>query len=617
MSDTLTIPLSKLTLWSGNVRKTGAREGIAELAASIAAHGLIQPLLVRKAQRGYEIVAGQRRFHALKSLAKAGKIAKNYAVSCTLATDTVEAAELSLAENVMRAPMHPADQFEAFRKLIDDGASVTDIAARFGVSDGLVLKRMKLGRLSPVILSAYRENEIGLEEAQAFALVDDHDAQERVLAELSSWRLNAQSIRRALTEGEVPMSDKRMRFIGAEAYQAAGGVIRRDLFSEDDTAYAQDAALLEALVTQKLADVAKSVGGEGWKWVEVMSDIDYSSFSSPQRLYPERENLSDDAQAELDSLAAEYDSLVDSDDEADADRLAEIEERIDALETASKTWPARTLAVAGAVVSLFLNGEVRIERGLVRKEDAKLAVQLTRGEPEGVPAPKPEFSSSLIESLTAQKSAALAATLATNADVALAAVVHALLLRAFYPGHREDSCLKLSLGGAVLPKAITPESCKGVEALHAAIKVLREHLPFDAGDLWQWCLNKPKSDLLATLALLAGMSVDTVQRKTDRADGGRLKNADELADAVALDMTGWFAPTAQNYFSRVSRAQILAAIDEVKAGHAPALEKLKKAELAKCAADLLSDTGWLPKPLSSAHDDDVADDVLALAQAAE
>jgi ParB family chromosome partitioning protein len=613
MSDTLTIPLSKLTLWSGNVRKTGAREGIAELAASIAAHGLIQPLLVRKAQRGYEIIAGQRRFHALKSLAKAGKIAKNFAVSCTLATDTVEAAELSLAENVMRAPMHPADQFEAFRKLIDDGATVTDVAARFGVSDGLVLKRMKLGRLSPVILAAYRENEIGLEEAQAFALVDDHDAQERVLAELSSWRLNAQSIRRALTEGEVPTSDKRMRFIGAEAYQTAGGVIRRDLFCEDDTAYAQDAALLEALVTQRLADVAKSVGGEGWKWVEVMSDIDYSSFSSEQRLYPERESLSDDAQAELDALATEYDSLVDSDDDADADRLAEIQDRIDDLESASETWPARTLAVAGAVVSLAHNGEVRIERGLVRKEDAKLAAQLTRGEEDAEPAPKPEFSSNLIESLTAHKSAALAATLATNADVALAAVVHALLLRAFYPGHREDGCLKLSLGGPVLPKSITPETCNGVEALHAAIKVLRGHLPFDVGDLWQWCLNKPQSDLLATLALLAGMSLDAVQRKADRPDSARLKHADELASAVALEMTGWFTPTAETYFNRVSRAQILSAIDEAKGAHAPAIEKLKKAELAKRAEDLLSGTGWLPGPLSIAHKDEAQ----PLAQAAE
>lgn len=88
-----------------------------------------------------------------------------------------------------------------------------------------------------------------------------------------------------------------------------------------------------------------------------------------------------------------------------------------------------------------------------------------------------------------------------------------------------------------------------------------------------------------------------MQRKADCADCPRLKRADELANAVALDMTGWFTPTAENYFSRVSRAQILSAVDEAKGSHAPALEKLKKAELAERAENLLSGTGWLPAPI--------------------
>ena len=73
MTDTITIPLSKLTPWTGNVRKTGITDGISELAASIAAHGLLQSLVVRKGKRGkYEIVAGQRRYLALCALAKDG-----------------------------------------------------------------------------------------------------------------------------------------------------------------------------------------------------------------------------------------------------------------------------------------------------------------------------------------------------------------------------------------------------------------------------------------------------------------------------------------------------------------------------------------------------------------
>ena len=163
MSGTITIALNRLNPWKGNVRRTGAHDGIAELAASIASHGLLQSLVVREAKRGkYEIIAGQRRYLALKSLAKDGTIAKDHPIACTLANDTVEASELSLAENVVRAPMHPADQSEAFRTVIDAGASVADVAARFGVAEQLVAKRLKLGRLSPVILEAYRQDEIGL-----------------------------------------------------------------------------------------------------------------------------------------------------------------------------------------------------------------------------------------------------------------------------------------------------------------------------------------------------------------------------------------------------------------------------------------------------------------------
>jgi ParB family chromosome partitioning protein len=384
-----------------------------------------------------------------------------------------------------------------------------------------------------------------------------------------------------------------MQFIGVEAYQAAGGVIRRDLFSDDDTAFAQDAELLERLVSEKLAGTAKEVAAEGWKWVEVISDVDYSSFSMQHRLYPECADLTDEEQAELDSLAAEYDSLVDSDDE-DCDRLNEIESRMGAIEARAHVWSAGKLAVAGAVVSLLHNGDVHVVRGLVRNEDAKLAAQLRKGIADVPGAPKPEFSSGLIESLTAHKSAALSAALCSNAEVALAAVVHALILRAFYRNNRDDSCLKLSIGGAALPKSVTAETCKGLAGLHTAVTALREQLPGDPDELWHWCRTQSQEALLNVLAVLVGASVDAVQRKADRCNAPRLLYADDMANALSLDMTDWFTPTADNYFSRVNRSQILEAIDEAKGSHAPAFEKLKKSELAANAERLLAGTGWLP-----------------------
>lgn len=163
-----TIPLNKLTLWEGNVRKTNANEGIEELKASIAAVGVLQSLVVRKSTRGkYAIVAGQRRYRALTALAKGGDIESDTPIPCHILAASADPTEISLTENAVRVQMHPADQFEAFRDLIDAGSAPADIAARFGISEAVVKQRLRLARVSPIILSAYREGTLTLEQVQA------------------------------------------------------------------------------------------------------------------------------------------------------------------------------------------------------------------------------------------------------------------------------------------------------------------------------------------------------------------------------------------------------------------------------------------------------------------
>ena len=227
------IPLNKLVPWDGNVRKTDAGKGLEELIASIEAHGVLQSLVVRKASRGkYAIVAGRRRYLALSSLAKDGVIQPDAPVPCSIIPGSVDATEISLTENVVRAPMHPADQYEAFRDLIDSGSTIADIAARFGISEVAVKQRLKLARVSPAVLEAYRAGDLSLEQIQAFAISDDHDAQERLLGDLSEWNSDPEDIRTALTQDEIAASDKRARFVTLDAYEAAGGAVRRDLFAD-------------------------------------------------------------------------------------------------------------------------------------------------------------------------------------------------------------------------------------------------------------------------------------------------------------------------------------------------------------------------------------------------
>jgi ParB family chromosome partitioning protein len=203
MTDITNIPLNKLTLWTGNVRKVRNKTGIDALAASIKAHGLQQNLIVRKEGKKFAVVAGGRRLKALQQLAKDGDIQATYEVACRI-MEADNATEISLAENVMREDMHTADQFEAFRSLADEGLPVTDISVRFGCNETHVQKLLKLARVSPKIIKAYRNDELTLECVMAFTVTDDHDAQEKVLAGFNPERNEARDIRSALTEGVSP-----------------------------------------------------------------------------------------------------------------------------------------------------------------------------------------------------------------------------------------------------------------------------------------------------------------------------------------------------------------------------------------------------------------------------
>ena len=237
------IPLSQLELSPANVRKTPADSAaLTELIASIRAHGLLENLLARVEGPGedgigrYAVIAGGRRLAALKALAEAGVLDADHPVPCRMIANTAVSRELSLAENVVRVAMHPADQVEAFAGLAKAGATVATIAARFGVTEQLVEQRLRLGNAAPELLDAYRLGEIDLETLKAFAVTTDRERQLAVWAELQSqgYRAGSWQVRRMLTEDRVPANTASARFVGIEAYQAAGGAVTRDLFADED-----------------------------------------------------------------------------------------------------------------------------------------------------------------------------------------------------------------------------------------------------------------------------------------------------------------------------------------------------------------------------------------------
>ena len=284
------IPLSQLELSPGNVRKTPAdASAFTELKASIAAHGLLENLITRSMGPGpdgaarYAVIAGGRRLAAMQALAAEGVLEEDHPVPCRMIGGIVAAEEVSLAENSVRAAMHPADQVEAFRRLADAGSTAAAIAGRFGVSERTVEKRLRLGNAAPVLLEAYRAGEIDLETLMAFAVTTDHARQTAVWEAVGQqgYRPGAWQIKRLLTEDRVSATSAIARFVGIEAYEAAGGQIDRDLFAEEDERgiWFDDPDLLNKLAMDSLQVAARELETR-WKWAEARLDVDWSATAS-------------------------------------------------------------------------------------------------------------------------------------------------------------------------------------------------------------------------------------------------------------------------------------------------------------------------------------------------
>ncbi len=620
-----TIPLSKLSAWKGNVRKTAVTEGLDELTASIRAHGLLSPLTVQKREKGERrVIAGQRRLAALRALQKEGAIPADHPVPCMIVSADADATEISLTENVVRTQMHPADQFEAFRDLIEKGASIGDIAARFGVSESTVTKRLMLARVSPKLLGVYRKGGMTLEQVAALTLTDDHALQEKVWDEAQGWRREPRGLRAAFTEGKVCASDKRVKLIGGlEAYEAAGGNVRRDLFDQGDAGYISDLTLLNQLVAAKLEEVVAEVRGEGWKWVQVIPDFDWSATREYDTVQSSDLPLTPEQEVRLSELATQYDELEAQGDETELTdeqeaKLQQVQTEIDALKDRPEIYRSEDISRAGAFISIGYQGRAEIRRGYVKPEDQEEDAAVAQEAGAGVTVPVVEdvaIPASLIEDLTAQRTAAMRVEFAKRPSLALATVVYTLAASTLRLGPTR-SCLKLTVQQTWLEPLIKhPDESLAFKECGAEKPLLAE-LPTDEAALWQFCLERSDKQLMQLLAVLVAPGVDAVDYKSG---AKACRHAHQLADALQLDMKKHFKATAETYFSRLPKTAIIEALVDMDGGTpvSPATEKLKKGALADMAERTYEAGGgkWLPPVLRSKPDtvveaDDVEDEII-------
>ncbi|MFO2370687.1 ParB N-terminal domain-containing protein [Pseudomonas aeruginosa] len=618
------VPLSRLVLrpTDRNVRKT-PRMSIPELAASIQRVGLLQNLIVIAAADGehYEVVAGGRRLTALKLLAKKHRISKEWEVPCLLVADGT-ARTASLTENVQREAMHPADQFEAFAALVAEGRPIEDIAADFSVSPLVVQRRLKLANVSPRLLADYRADAVNLDQLMALAITDDHAAQENAFYDAPTWQRQPSALRDRLTEREIDAyRHPLVRFVGLDAYEAAGGGVRRDLFAEGDAGvYLTDAALLDRLAQDRLAGIAAEVKAEGWAWVDATPGVTHADLHAFQRAPKERREPTkreaqriEKLQAKVQAIGEALDDALDAEDEEKADALQEegeaVGEQLQALEDGLQDYSPTVKAAAGAIVTIDRNGQAVIHRGLMREAEAKALRTLERlrqgfsgedaknddegGDGDGDGQPKTAaMSDRLAQRLSAHRTAALQIEVARHPQVALAALVHGMVQTVLHGSHYgHDLPLGVSLKVQDRLEGMAPDwpESPAAVALRELQQVAGEALPQDSAELFAALLAKSQDELVRLLAVCVASTVDVVTLHATPHQPG-----EELAQAVGLDMAAWWQPTAEGYFKHVPKAAILQAVGEYAPEQVSRLAKLKKADIASEAERLANGSGWMP-----------------------
>lgn len=602
------IPLNKLTTSSLNVRKKDRKADIDALAASILAYGLLQNLNVVASEEGkYEVVAGGRRLAALKALAKAGAIARDYAVPCKVVPNE-QAREASLAENIQRVDMDAMDEVDAYGQLVEEGASPEDVARRFGVTLRHVQQRLALARLSPKIKAAWKRGDVTLEAARAFCLVDEHAQQEAVFKSLGKPVTHASTVRARLMGDRMRADDRLAIFVGLEAYELAGGAIVRDLFDED-AVYIGNPALMMQLAEQKLEAHRTSYPEAGWGWIDVNLT---GGAAGGTRIQPDWRDPTPEEDAELTRLRDEMDAL---DEAIDADSIEEdprwdtrddLAARIETLRQAARVWDPALMALAGVVLSISYDGELTTVSGVVRAADEKAVRDIRKARQQehvtgdedadtdesDEPVIESGLPKALIRDLSLARTRAIRFRLATDVDTALALAVAAMLQR--QRSHVAMPGVDVSAHAA---------SVEDFNELHDVLAEAEARLPAEHEDALAWCLDQTREKLLDVLAVLTAQAVDLTHERGGPGDRARQSMSDKLCDALRIDMKEFWQADDQ-FWTRLPKSELLQVLrdspamenlkEKQREAQCKALSRLKKDELASHAAAAYSKEPYIP-----------------------
>ena len=621
------IALRNLFLSKLNQRQTTDENDVSDLVASIReTQGPLQQLVVVPAGKGekrgtFGVVAGGRRLAALKKLAADPTItafSQDTEIDCKVITRE-EAVLASIAENTQRQELHPVEMFRAFQVLIDSGKSIEDTAAAFGVTPAVVRRYLKLASVAPELLELALQGDISIEQLMALSLCDDPAVQLAVWSNAPSYARSAEQLRSRITQDETRADrDRRMKYVGIDAYQQAGGRLRIDLFA-DHAGYIMDAAVLDALVVQKMADTAEAERAAGWQHVVTVTDPQFSIHSDTMRVHAVRREPTDEEAEQLAALSKQMDRIETDLNDCEHDETAAALEKdyeavsaaIEKIENTLHDYSDQQKHAAGVILYLDANGVPQIAHGHVLTDDedrceALRALRRTTAEPaagSAAAAPKAAHSERLTLQLSSHRSAVAQALVANDPRLAVIAALLSLVPRTFRTLAHQHTAVGTLNGSATTDQLRThcpdADHAPAFNTLLAIEAQWRDRLVSvaesdDEQALLHWLAAQSQDDLLSLLSFCVASTIDLTSRAEAKVP------AKAFGALIGLDMRQWWKPTASSYFQHVSKTVIAEAVNEATGAPLAKADALKKAEAAALAETAVAGSGWLPVMLRQA-----------------
>ncbi|MGA1810692.1 ParB/RepB/Spo0J family partition protein [Sphingobium salicis] len=458
--------------------------------------------------------------------------------------------------------------------------SAEEIAARFGQAVSFVYKMLRLSALAPSLIDLIAKDQLSLEAARALTLTDDHDQQVKVCKAANG---HAHTIRRMLTTEKVDTTSGAFLFVGRDAYEAKGGTITVDLFSQGAEGFADQPELVQELAEDKLDGIADEYRAIGWHEVRATLDRPYDLYMKGS-LYPATREPTEAEAERLAEIEREIEAIAEKEGE-DSLALEPLCDERDAITEGLRAFNAEQVAIGG--VALWVSHDGSLGKSFYRAK-AEPKPKASGSEPQ------PLYSNSLVADLSRIKTRIVQEAVAADPALALDMLLDSLAGQLLHGAHSYQMAID------VQAKTIATDVADDLMAT-SDVREVEETMADRFGSIpaegrFEAIRAMSGDDKMALLAGLVAMTVDGTLF-AGGAPGARHHHFEQVARASGVDIAArWQAPIA--LFDKMRRAALIdllrAECGDASADNCATIKK--KADLAVNVSGRLA-SHWLPAPM--------------------